>query len=294
MLEILFVLTGVKPFVDVWRILSGKANVGAPMDTQSERAGCKTVEIVVESVPTALIQMHGLLGATKLSFAAVFSIVMSCLSIATITTGMFFGYDADPASRAHSPMFYGAVPDSTMRKLLVRVLMRATPASGHTSSSGAFVQVSLFLFVLAHAAGKLTTIPLLLKASLAALPAYLCGAMALYVFYKLARRDFQYWVPTAGAGVSLLSRVLAKLYGDFSGNPQFRHPFEMGGAAYLLMLCETQGTLVASIVAYSRLYAGNDKIDDAPLASCSPRSQYSWAHGRSRWARSCSASTART
>ena len=31
------------------------------------------------------------------------------------------------------------------------------------------------------------------------------------------------------------------------------------------MLCETQGTLVASTVAYSRLYAGDDKIDDAPL-----------------------------
>ena len=72
MLEILFVVTGVKPFVDVWRILNGKANVGAPMDTMAERAGCKTVEIVVESAPTALIQMHDLLGAAKLSFATVF------------------------------------------------------------------------------------------------------------------------------------------------------------------------------------------------------------------------------
>jgi len=131
--------------------------------------------------------------------------------------------------------------------------------------STAFVPVSLFLFVLAHAAGKLTTIPLLLKTSPAALPAYLCGAMALYLLYKLARRDFQYWVPTAGAGLSLVSRVLVKLYGDVSGNPQLRIPFEIGGAAYLLMLCETQGTLVASTVAYSRLYAGDDKIDDAPL-----------------------------
>ena len=65
--------------------------------------------------------------------------------------------------------------------------------------------------------------------------------------------------------MSLVSRVFGKLYGDFSGNPQFRHPFEIGGAAYLLMLCETQCTLVASTVAYSRLYAGDDKIDDAPL-----------------------------
>jgi hypothetical protein len=140
-----------------------------------------------------------------------------------------------------------------------------SPYLAASGSSGAFVQVSLFLFVLAHAMGKLTTIPLLLKTSLAALPAYLGGAIALYLLYKLARRDFQYWVPTAGACLSLVSRVFGKLYGDFSGNPQFRHPFEIGGAAYLLMLCETQCTLVASTVAYSRLYAGDDKIDDAPL-----------------------------
>ena len=80
-------------------------------------------------------------------------------------------------------------------------------------------QVSLFLFVLAHAMGKLTTIPLLLKTSPAALAASLGGAMAIYLFYKLARRDFQYWIPTAGAGVSLISRVFGKLYVDFSGKP---------------------------------------------------------------------------
>ena len=99
------------------------------------------------------------------------------------------------------------------------------------SSRYAFVQVSLFLFVLAHAMGKLTTIPLLLKTSLAALPAYLGGAMALYLLYKLARRDFQVWIPTAGPGMSLVYRVLAKIYVDVSGNPHFRHPFEIGGAA---------------------------------------------------------------
>jgi hypothetical protein len=102
MLEILFVITGVKPFVDVWRILNGKVNVGAPVDTRAERVGCEVAEIVCESVPIALIQMHGLLGAAKLSFATVFSIVMSCLSIATITTSMFLDFDSDPANRLPS------------------------------------------------------------------------------------------------------------------------------------------------------------------------------------------------
>jgi hypothetical protein len=127
------------------------------------------------------------------------------------------------------------------------------------------VQASLFLFVVAHAMGKLTAIPLLLKTSLAALATYLGGAMALYLFYKLARRDFQHWIPTSGVGLSLVSRVLVKLYVDFSGNPQFRHPTEVGGAAYLLTLCETQGVLVASTVAYSRLNTVDDKIDDPLL-----------------------------
>ena len=63
----------------------------------------------------------------------------------------------------------------------------------------------------------------------------------------------------------MVARVLIKLYGDFSGNPQFRHPNEIGGVAYLLMLCESQGVLVASTIAYSRVYAGDDKTDDTIL-----------------------------
>jgi uncharacterized membrane protein len=195
---------------------------------------------------------------------------MSCLSIATITTGMFFDYDTDASRRSQTPMFYGAVPNSTIRKLLVRVRScQTTRVRPHwldaMSSRFAFVQVSLFLFVLAHAAGKLTTIPLLLKTSPAALATYLVGAITLYVLYKLARRDFQCWIPTAGAGVSLVYRAVIKLYVDFSGNPQFRHPLDLGGAVYLLAMFETQAALVASTVAYSRFYSGDDKIDNTPL-----------------------------
>jgi hypothetical protein len=113
--------------------------------------------------------------------------------------------------------------------------------------------------------GKLSTVPLLLKTSPAALAAIVGGAIALYVLYKLVRRDFQVWVPAAGPGVSLLYRVLGKIYVDFSGNPHLRHPFELGGAVWMLTMFETQGLLVASTIAYSRFYSGEDKIDDMPL-----------------------------
>jgi hypothetical protein len=93
------------------------------------------------------------------------------------------------------------------------------------SSSGTFVQVSLFIFVLAHVIGKLTTIPLLLKTSPAALAAYLLGAITLCVLYKLARRVFQVWIPTAGAGVPLVYQSSCML--------SFPHPFELGGAVWI-------------------------------------------------------------
>ena len=39
--ETLLVLSGLKPFVDVWRMVHGHVNVGAPMDVLAERTGCK-------------------------------------------------------------------------------------------------------------------------------------------------------------------------------------------------------------------------------------------------------------
>jgi hypothetical protein len=126
-------------------------------------------------------------------------------------------------------------------------------------------QVSLFVLVLAHATGKVVSIPILLKTSPAALAAYLAVSMAVYLIYKLARGDLQYWVPTMGTGLSLISRVLIKVFTDFAATPQFRHPFELGGAYWLFTLFETQAACIGSCVAYWHFYDGEDKIDGAPL-----------------------------
>ncbi len=77
--------------------------------------------MVCESVPGAILLTYSFLEAPEATFATVFSICTSCVSIAVISTGMFFSYDTHPAERLRSPMFYGAVPDLTARHLLVRV-----------------------------------------------------------------------------------------------------------------------------------------------------------------------------
>ncbi len=49
--EILLVLSGLKPFIDVWRMVHGHVNVGAPMDVHAERTGCKVNAHVIASLP---------------------------------------------------------------------------------------------------------------------------------------------------------------------------------------------------------------------------------------------------
>ncbi len=287
-LEILLVVSGLKPFIDVWRMVRGHVNVGAPMGIQAERSACKVhpcmrrgghravrldaflacqvVEVVCESVPGAILLTYAFLEAPEATFATVFSIGTSCVSIGVISTGIFFSFDTDTVERLRDPIFYGAVPDSTARHLLVRV--RSQTRCAHRpirSASLDSAQASLFVLVLAHATSKLVSIPILFKTSPASLAAYLAGSMLVYLTYKLVRGDLQYWVPTMGSGLSLIWRILGKLFVDFSGNPQFRHSNELGGAFWLFTILETQATCIVSCVAYWHFYDGEDKINDASL-----------------------------
>ena len=63
------------------------------------------------------------------------------------------------------------------------------------------------------------------------------GEIVFYLAYKIARRDFMYWVQTEGVMgmdviVSLVTRITPKVIVDFSGCLHLRHPFELGGTAF--------------------------------------------------------------
>ena len=62
---------------------------------------------------------------------------------------------------------------------------------------------------------------------------YLLGDIAFYLMYKVARRDFTYWVPlegVAGLVVSGLVRVVVKFVVDSTAIMHFRHPYEVSHA----------------------------------------------------------------
>jgi len=62
------------------------------------------------------------------------------------------------------------------------------------------------------------------------------GETLLYLLYKIARNDFFYWPTAKGKGsvvLAIVARSLVKIIVDFSGCLHFRHPYEMGGLAYV-------------------------------------------------------------
>ena len=63
------------------------------------------------------------------------------------------------------------------------------------------------------------------------------------MLFKILRRDFWYWVRVEGVlsiALSALERFLVKVVADFTGCVHFRHPFELGGAAYSLSMVWAQ------------------------------------------------------
>ncbi len=201
-LEVLIALSGFKPLVDTHRMLSGHEIAGAQLSLNMERTGCKMVEVVIEAVPSVIIVIRQTLASGVTSVVPLVSILVSLLTIATTSTGIFFGFDMDPGSRMYSPMFYGCIRGKALQQATTRV--------------------ALYLLSLTHAIAKLFSIAMLLVLSKVALAAYLIGTMALFLTTKILRGDAYYWPPKSGVPISLAARVVTKVFVDVTANPQFR------------------------------------------------------------------------
>jgi hypothetical protein len=89
---------------------------------------------------------------------------------------------------------------------------------------------------------------------------YMSFDMGLYMVYKIARRDFWYWMPTTGVGLAVLCRGLIKMLVDFSGCVHFRNPMDLGGAYWMFNAVMSQLSCIVSVVLYDRYFVGDAKI----------------------------------
>ena len=135
----------------------------------------------------------------------ILSIVASALTTGFTSAMIAFDSDVDVTKRENSPEFNGYIPDDHRMRERCMVLMTLISAIHNISRS------------LGSA--------LLLLSSKEMLVCFAGGEIILFLLYKLARRDFFYWVLVEGKWavvVAFFNRVIVKVIVDFSGCLHFR------------------------------------------------------------------------
>ena len=167
---------------------------------------------------------------------ALASLLTSMATTAYVSVTIAYDFDTDSGKRKNQPFMYGMIPDS---------------ASGRAAAF-----TSMFILALTQILGRTLACALLAASSKTMLLCILVGEMTFYIFFKLIRHDFIYWVPiesnVAAFIVSALIRVLRKILADVTGLLQERHPLEMGGVYFCLNLIWSQVFSYVAVHVYLR------------------------------------------
>ncbi|GMI07272.1 hypothetical protein TrLO_g6094 [Triparma laevis f. longispina] len=222
--ELLFVITLVKPGVDCyWVIQHQKQKANAALDPLTEMVYIKEVELITDCIPGAVIQAIAFVNGQH-SYIAVVSLMSNVPTAAFIAASMALEKDIGVLCREHSPDFYGIVDLSSKR-------------------GTALICLQVLIMNVCQLAAKAFACALCFVESPWILIIYLGVDMTLLIAFKLARRDFLYWIKVKSKPLhffaSLLARVGIKIMLDFTGSLLLRHPYEFGGAYYSFTLITT-------------------------------------------------------
>ncbi|GMH81378.1 hypothetical protein TL16_g08911 [Triparma laevis f. inornata] len=235
------ILTGFKPALDAYRVGSGVEKEEYQFLTPlAEMTVCKCTEFVFEAVPSSVVQIFALLLAKEKKLDALISIPVSAATIAFSSSMISYDFDTSPDKRHKNPAFYGYVPDKAI--------------------SRAVCFFSLMAFTYAHVLLLTFSCALLAIMNPLYLIYFLSIDMALFFIFKIATRDFFYFVNLRGFVrfiVSLLMRFCAKIMANFTLMIQFLF------SALLSVVAS-----VIAVYAYSTHYNPDDdseKLDDTTL-----------------------------
>ena len=109
-LELFYVFIFVKPGIDAYRIVNLDRQWKDPalnLDPLAENAFTKVSEMLLEAVPSAVLQSAIIIMGGRYTVAAVLSIVLSALSTGYTSSSMSFEYDTSVVKRKQSPALFG-------------------------------------------------------------------------------------------------------------------------------------------------------------------------------------------
>ncbi|GMI32781.1 hypothetical protein TeGR_g3036 [Tetraparma gracilis] len=122
--EMLIVLSGIAPGIHSMRVARGaKQSEYAAMDPELELTFTRGIEMVLESIPGCVLQLHAFLPTLKAAGGydkrALASIIVSALTTGFSAATISFDFDVNPKRRKDEPAFYGYIPDSASARTMV-------------------------------------------------------------------------------------------------------------------------------------------------------------------------------
>lgn len=109
---------------DAYRVASGlEHEKDTEFDPLLEMTISKCIEIFAESIPAVMIQFGSILQSLSagddISYVALVSVVLSTFTTGFVSATISYDFDTDPSHRAEKPDFYGYVPESASRRVLL-------------------------------------------------------------------------------------------------------------------------------------------------------------------------------
>ena len=199
--EGLITLLFMRPFVDAWRVYKKHKDSEATVNPLVEMIVNKGIELATESIPGCVLQCYVLLLNPSLgaSSGAIISIGISALMTGLTSAMIAYDYDTNQAHRELQPKFYGYIKSGRHQRGRTFFLMMMISTLHNLSRSLGYA-------ILAVVDSKLAVM-------------FFVGEVGVYLAYKMARRDFYYWVRLEGVlGVILafIARSLIKVITDFT------------------------------------------------------------------------------
>ena len=237
--ETVTILVGIKPLVDAYRIdTTSELDPLTTLEMLNDIMYFKTVEMGLESIPSAVIQTYAYLEfSSKISRqnrpAQIASIAISMLTTAFASTSMSVDSDMHPIKRRLAPKFHGYIPDAPARRVLTVVCMYTMACS--------------------HVALKTVSTALCAALDERLVVLYALSDVALHMAVKAAVGDLTFFINVRGPMnyvFTPMARLVTKLVSDFTGLLHFRHPFVLGGLIWTVNLVWSQVMAFAVTWAY--------------------------------------------
>ena len=189
--EVLLLIFGLKAGADAFRVVSGaKMQEGQVIEPLMELTLMRALEMFAEAIPGVIIQLSAILSSDgKLSIAAIVSLIASALTTGFGSASLSYDLDTDTRKRFDNPDFYGYIPMDSRRRTVLFFSMLLI--------SAVMLFVRALVFVLLG----------LVQVKIALL--FFWADIALFIFFKIVRGDFIYWIAIDGVTAFFVSFVVS-------------------------------------------------------------------------------------